>query len=56
MHPLNRIGDPLEVAHLVLFLAGTESTFITGEIDASSSRWNWLICSPRFPFRFGTYD
>jgi NAD(P)-dependent dehydrogenase (short-subunit alcohol dehydrogenase family) len=31
MHPLGRIGDPMEIAYPVLFFASDESSFITGE-------------------------
>ncbi|MBB22514.1 MAG: oxidoreductase [Roseibacillus sp.] len=31
-HPLNRIGDPKEIAGLVQFLLGTQSLFMTGNI------------------------
>jgi NAD(P)-dependent dehydrogenase (short-subunit alcohol dehydrogenase family) len=31
MHPLGRIGDPMEIAFPVLFFACDESSFITGE-------------------------
>jgi NAD(P)-dependent dehydrogenase (short-subunit alcohol dehydrogenase family) len=27
VHPLNRIGDPIQVANLILYLASTESEF-----------------------------
>ena len=29
-YPLGRLGDPLEIAHAALFLAGSESGFVTG--------------------------
>lgn len=31
-HPLNRIGDPTEIAHLVNFLLSKESAFMTGQV------------------------
>lgn len=31
-HPLNRIGDPKEIAGLVQFLLGTQSLFMTGNV------------------------
>ena len=31
-HPLNRIGDPKEIAELVKFLLGSQSMFMTGNI------------------------
>jgi meso-butanediol dehydrogenase/(S,S)-butanediol dehydrogenase/diacetyl reductase len=29
-HPVGRMGDPLEVANLILYLASTESSFTSG--------------------------
>ncbi len=31
-HPLNRIGDPAEIAHLVHFLLSEDSAFMTGQV------------------------
>ncbi len=30
-HPVGRVGNPLDIAHMVLFLCGDKSGFITGE-------------------------
>ncbi|MBT7863649.1 MAG: SDR family oxidoreductase, partial [Gemmatimonadetes bacterium] len=30
-HPMNRIGQPREVARVVLFLASEDASFMTGE-------------------------
>ncbi len=30
LHPVGRIGDPVDVAHGVLYLASDESKFVTG--------------------------
>ena len=32
LHPLGRVGQPDDVGHLAVFLAGERSTFMTGEI------------------------
>ena len=32
MHPMGRIGEPAEVAAVVVFLASDESSFVTGEL------------------------
>ena len=29
---LKRVGDPMEVAHLILFLASSESDYVTGQL------------------------
>jgi NAD(P)-dependent dehydrogenase (short-subunit alcohol dehydrogenase family) len=31
-HPMNRIGEPEEIAHAIRFLLGPESSFVTGQI------------------------
>jgi NAD(P)-dependent dehydrogenase (short-subunit alcohol dehydrogenase family) len=33
MYPLGRIGKPAEVAHMALFLASEESSFVTGSVQ-----------------------
>lgn len=30
VHPLNRMGEPIEVANLILYLASNESSFTSG--------------------------
>jgi NAD(P)-dependent dehydrogenase (short-subunit alcohol dehydrogenase family) len=30
IHPLGRIADPMEIAHVVAFLASDEASFVTG--------------------------
>lgn len=30
-HPMNRIGQPIEIGHIAVFLAGEGASFMTGE-------------------------
>ncbi len=46
--PLKRLGDPREVAHLIVYLASTYADFVTGQvftIDGGASLWGdqWIV-------------
>jgi len=48
MHPIGRIGKPIDVAYGALYLASDESSFVTGQclvIDGGLT-----TCAPHFPF------
>ncbi|HTI74676.1 MAG TPA: SDR family oxidoreductase, partial [Mycobacterium sp.] len=32
MHPMGRIGEPAEVASVIVFLASDEASFVTGAV------------------------
>jgi NAD(P)-dependent dehydrogenase (short-subunit alcohol dehydrogenase family) len=32
MHPMGRLGEPVEVAHAIAFLASDQASFITGAV------------------------